>query len=256
MKKYIIFLCIFLAACATIEEIPEEELEEILEEVEEPEIIEESEVIEEEQLVVEVEKIEEPEPTEPEPEAIEEPTEPEYQGKVFEVIIENLELKPKIVKITVGDTIVWKIRDKVSVKLYSSYFKPSVLYYGDEFALKFERPGIFPYTDEYHRAISGEIHVAEQELMLEEPVEEPPENIHFVKIEDYQYKPKILSIKREDIVIWEAFDPTAQTVDGAGFSSGPLRKGDKFHHQFNLTGEFPYSSIFRKNLIGTIIVEE
>ena len=250
MKLYIVLgVMIVLSACSMIEMAPEDYLpeEEIKETIEEA-----VENYTDEVLIVDAPKKLEDVP-EPEPEPVE--VEPVYEGTTYEVVIKNLEVNPKILTIIVGDTVVFKIQDKVSVKLSGSVIKPPIMYYGDEYKMKFERTGIFPYTDEFHGGISGEVHVKGLPIIVQEPVEEP-EGIHFVNIQDYQYVPQTITVKKGDIVIWEAFDATAQTVDGAGFSSGPLRRGDKFHHTFNQTGSFPYASIFRSNVLGTVIVEE
>lgn len=252
MKLYILLgVMILLSACSMIEMAPEDRLpeEEIKEAIEEA-----VENYTDEVLIVDMpQKLEDEPVPETEPEPVEE--EPVYEGKTHEVVIKDLTVTPKILTITVGDTVVFKIQDKVSIKLSGSVIKPPILYYGDEYKMKFERTGIFPYTDEFHGGISGEIHVKGLPIIVQDPVEEP-EGIHFVNIQGYQYIPQTITVKKGDIVIWEAFDATAQTVDGAGFSSGPLRKGDKFHHTFNQTGIFPYGSIFRSNMLGTVIVEE
>jgi len=254
MKVYILIVLLLLTSCSLIEQPEEIADEEEVTEVTDEETIEE----EPEKLIIEpIQKINdtpipEPEP-EPEPE-LEEPEEPEYEGKSYEVIIKDLTLQPSILEINVGDTVIWKIEDKVSVKLYGSAIKPPVLYYGDEYVLKFERPGIFPYADEYHGGIFGEIRVKEMPLTLEEQVEEP-DGIHFVNIKEYSFLPKYLTVKKGEIVIWEAFDPSGVSVDGAGFHSGPMRKEDKFYYQFNQTGTFPYGSTVRPNMIGEVIVE-
>lgn len=252
----IIVALLMLSACSFVEGIPKDEVVEEEPVDEEPEVVVDIENESEAPLELEVKKIN----TTPEPEVEEEPDEPEInitpQGRIVDVIVENRVVTPQVVKINVGDSVRWIIKDKVSVKFSGSYIKPPSLYFGDEYVLKFERPGIFPYTNEYLSGMSGEIHVKEVTLTIQEPVEEEPEGLHFVKIQNYEYVPRTITVKKGEIVIWEAFDMTAQTVDGAGFSSGPLRRGDKFFHTFNLTGKFPYGSVFRQNMIGTVVVEE
>jgi plastocyanin len=81
-----------------------------------------------------------------------------------------------------------------------------------------------------------------------------------VKISNFQFTPKVLTITPGTTVEWvsEASRHTVEADDGS-FKSDVLKQGDKFEHKFDKAGTFAYHCEFHgdkggKDMAGKIIV--
>ena len=94
-----------------------------------------------------------------------------------------------------------------------------------------------------------------------------PAGVTEVTIQNLQYNPANLTIKKGDTVRWTNKDQTAHTSTSDDFQAGqdnppaawdsqPLNPGQTFDHQFDTAGTFPYHCSVHNYLKGTITVEE
>src|SRR5947199_9619314 len=81
---------------------------------------------------------------------------------------------------------------------------------------------------------------------------------HAVNMEDLKYKPKELTIKVGDTVVWTNNDDREHTVtaDDGSFKSGSLRSGKSYQRKFMKAGKFPYHDERFGRMSGVIIVKE
>ena len=79
-----------------------------------------------------------------------------------------------------------------------------------------------------------------------------------VKIENFSFIPKQLTIKVGTTVTWRNDDDVPHTATGDGetpaFDSGPLDTDDKFSFTFNHAGTFNYYCKVHPHMTGTIVV--
>ena len=78
-----------------------------------------------------------------------------------------------------------------------------------------------------------------------------------INIENYDYKPKTLEIKKGDIVIWMNKDSVRHTVtsdNGNELDSKLLADGETYSHTFNNVGEFNYHCKPHPYMKGVIMV--
>ncbi|MHB9054344.1 MAG: cupredoxin domain-containing protein [Thermoleophilia bacterium] len=94
-----------------------------------------------------------------------------------------------------------------------------------------------------------------------------PAGVTAVTIQNLQYNPADLTIKKGDTVRWTNKDQTAHTSTSDDFQAGrdnpptawdsqPLNPGQTFDRQFDTAGTFPYHCSVHNYLKGTITVEE
>lgn len=81
-----------------------------------------------------------------------------------------------------------------------------------------------------------------------------------VSIENYQFNPSTLTVKKGATVTWTNNDAAAHAVAGdqnAAWPVGPtLRQGNSYTHVFDADGTFPYHCVIHPGMHGTIIVTE
>jgi plastocyanin len=77
-----------------------------------------------------------------------------------------------------------------------------------------------------------------------------------VRIGDYFFKPKDVTISAGDSVTWKNTGkvPEGHTVTGDGFDSGVLKSGDTYTHTFSTAGSFDYVCTIHPNMHGTVTV--
>ena len=81
-----------------------------------------------------------------------------------------------------------------------------------------------------------------------------------VKITNFKFEPKVLTIKAGTTVTWTVESGTHTVIsDGKTFTSANLAQGKTFSQQFSQPGKYPYYCSFHgdkggKDMSGTIIV--
>jgi plastocyanin len=67
-----------------------------------------------------------------------------------------------------------------------------------------------------------------------------------VKLVDFEFAPRELTVKVGTTVVWTSEDNPSHTVtaDDGSFDSGTMRNGDTFSHTFTQVGEYPYYCAF------------
>lgn len=80
-----------------------------------------------------------------------------------------------------------------------------------------------------------------------------------VTIENFQFSPTPLTIKKGDTVTWTNRDSVSHTVTsdiGGELSSGTLNTDNSYIHTFNTAGTFNYHCNFHPSMHGTVIITE
>jgi plastocyanin len=77
-----------------------------------------------------------------------------------------------------------------------------------------------------------------------------------VKVADFSFSPKDITIKAGQTVTWTNDGQTAHTVKGKGFfTTKALAHGDEFSHKFPTAGRFSYLCTLHPTLMrGTVVV--
>lgn len=94
----------------------------------------------------------------------------------------------------------------------------------------------------------------EQEDQQTKTSDESTETIE-VKIENYAFDEKTITVKADTTVVWENYDSAAHTVTGDGLDSGKLSKGDTYEYTFTEPGTYEYYCAYHPSMTGTVIVE-
>jgi len=79
-----------------------------------------------------------------------------------------------------------------------------------------------------------------------------------VSIENLQYKPLEITVKRGDTVVWTNNDDRDHTViakDGS-FRSRNIKSGEIFEHTFTKSGRFAYGCTYHPRMKGLVIVSD
>lgn len=76
-----------------------------------------------------------------------------------------------------------------------------------------------------------------------------------VSMTGYQFSPKIITINIGDTVIWTNNDSAGHDVNGTGFVSPTMNKGQTFSFTFNNSGTFDYICNFHSGMSGQVIVK-
>jgi plastocyanin len=80
---------------------------------------------------------------------------------------------------------------------------------------------------------------------------------HVVNIENFEFKPQTLHVKRGDTVEWinkDILDHTA-TSTAPAFDSKAIKPGGKWRWTASRAGQYPYICSFHPNMTGVIEVE-
>lgn len=75
-----------------------------------------------------------------------------------------------------------------------------------------------------------------------------------VRIEGFEFKPAVATVKVGETVAWLNQDPVAHTVTGGGWDSGTLGPGFEFRHKFTSPGEYEYRSMLSPMTRGRVTV--
>lgn len=240
------------------EQNAEEVVKEIVNEISgEPEIKEEikegldaglneSEEVKQPPEEIEIKKIEEPK--EQKNESI-----PPAQGrKPKTILIEKMELIPTELLIFPDTEVIWVNKDSIPHKITGPGFSSGVLNENQEYGHKFTIAGKYNFIDEFHRSLWGTVLVFDPASIGLDVRE--PEDIAWVVIENYAFKPKTAEIKEGQSVIWENRDPMAHTVKGPGFESKALMTKNKFYHTFSQIGTYNYQCTKHDGEEGQVVV--
>lgn len=76
-----------------------------------------------------------------------------------------------------------------------------------------------------------------------------------VKIENYAFDSRAITVKAGTTVTWENYDNAPHTVTADEFDSGTLQNGKIFEHTFTEPGTYEYVCSFHPSMKGTVIVE-
>jgi len=84
----------------------------------------------------------------------------------------------------------------------------------------------------------------------------PPPVTHTVTMEDMQFTPADLTVRKGDTVVWVNKDlfPHTATASGA-FDSKSIEAGASWQYLPEATGVFPYTCTFHPTMKGTLRVE-
>ncbi len=81
-------------------------------------------------------------------------------------------------------------------------------------------------------------------------------NVIEVVMQNMQFSPATVEIKKGDAVEWKNDDITPHTATSSSFGdSGPLGSGQSWRHTFTETGNLPYACTFHPNMKGVVIVK-
>lgn len=87
-------------------------------------------------------------------------------------------------------------------------------------------------------------------------VETPdPSGAYPVSIKNFAFSPAVLSIKTGDTVIWTNNDSSLHSVNGIGFESNDMGKGQSYSYTFTSSGTFDYICKIHPSMKGQIIVK-
>jgi plastocyanin len=92
-------------------------------------------------------------------------------------------------------------------------------------------------------------------------VSNQPASTNTVSIENFNYSPSSITVKKGTMVTWTNNDTTAHTVTSDSgskdvFDSGSIDHGKTFSTQFNTAGTIKYHCTFHPDMHGTVIVTE
>lgn len=84
------------------------------------------------------------------------------------------------------------------------------------------------------------------------------EDVVEVLIEDTQFKPDEITIKKGQTVRWINKDNRDHIImaKDQSFKSENMRPGDKFEFKFEAVGTFDYICVYRPRMLGQVKVEE
>ncbi len=75
-----------------------------------------------------------------------------------------------------------------------------------------------------------------------------------VLIQNFGFKPAVLTIKKGDTVKWENKDSTAHTVTSDTFKSDQINQNTFFSYTFTKAGNYNYHCIIHPSMTGSVIV--
>lgn len=76
-----------------------------------------------------------------------------------------------------------------------------------------------------------------------------------IKIENYAYDEKTVTVKAGTTVVWENYDSAPHTVTGDGLDSGKMSKGDVYSYTFTEAGTYEYICTYHPSMKGKVVVE-
>lgn len=95
-------------------------------------------------------------------------------------------------------------------------------------------------------------------LGMNDPILDDKDKVTEIVIEDTQFKPDEVKIKKGEKVRWINKDNRDHIImaKDQSFKSENLRNGEKFEHKFDEVGSFDYICVYRPRMLGVVKVEE
>jgi len=100
-----------------------------------------------------------------------------------------------------------------------------------------------------------EVQTMQEETVSQAVVSETMSSSYDVQIKNFEFLPKVLTIKAGDSVTWTNLDDVAHTATGADFDTGKLGKGESKTITFDTPGTHPYICSPHPRMQGEIVVE-
>jgi plastocyanin len=82
-----------------------------------------------------------------------------------------------------------------------------------------------------------------------------PRAVVKVSMQNIQFDPRTLKIKKGDVVEWKNDDLVSHTVTSASFDSGPMKPGASWRHTFTKSGQVAYVCTFHPTMTGVVVVQ-
>jgi amicyanin len=82
------------------------------------------------------------------------------------------------------------------------------------------------------------------------------EDIVNISIQNYEYTPSTITVKKGNTVTWTNMDSVRHNVKNETFNSPLISNGETFSYTFNEVGVYNYTCTPHPFMKGTIIVEE
>jgi plastocyanin len=180
--------------------------------------------------------------------------------------------EPGTITINVGESVTWVNLDNDPHSATGEDFDTGRIEPGGLATVTFDRPGVFPYSCQYHPVMTGTVEVRDASGRLPAGSASSPEaspaatprstprsgtgSTVEVEIEDFAFNPPELTLSTGMTVRWTNRDtaPHTATSSAKAFDSGRLDKGQSFEHTFTEPGTFEYVCAFHPNMLGRIIV--
>ena len=80
--------------------------------------------------------------------------------------------------------------------------------------------------------------------------------VHIVTIEDFEFKPETLTVRKNDTVVWRNLDvvPHTATASDGAWDSGNLDNAAEWSFVFSETGTNDYICLYHPTMIGSVTV--
>jgi plastocyanin len=152
---------------------------------------------------------------------------------------------PRILTVSVGDTVTWSNKDTVShqVAADSGAFTSPVLKSGETWSYTFTKADGYPYRDKLHETLRGAVNVNAS---------------GDVSIAQTGFQPQTINITAGQTVRWTNNDFSGAShqvvADDGSFTSPTLKQGATYSHMFEDAGTFKYHDGLRPLFTGTVAV--
>lgn len=152
---------------------------------------------------------------------------------------------PRILTITVGDTVTWTNKDTVNHQVVadSGAFTSPVLKAGQSYSYTFTKADGYPYRDKLNEARRGSVNV---------------NGSGDVSIAQTGFQPQTINIAAGQTVKWTNNDSSGAShqvvADDGSFTSPTLKQGATYSRMFEDAGTFKYHDGLRPAFTGTVAV--
>jgi plastocyanin len=174
--------------------------------------------------------------------------------------------KPQMITIDLGQSVTFVNRDDDPHTATGMTFDTGSIAPGEQVTVTFDKPGVFPYSCQYHPMMTGSVSVRNEQGEVPgaspsaSPVASPDAaaagNTVEVAIVNFAFDPAEIEISAGTTVRWTNKDsvPHTATADDGAFDTGVLQQGDTATHTFAGTGAFTYICAFHPSMTGTVTV--
>lgn len=84
----------------------------------------------------------------------------------------------------------------------------------------------------------------------------PTDGVPTVSIEDFSFKPSVLTVQVGTTVVWTNNDTADHNIKSDGFNSPMMKNGETFEFKFDQAGTYDYICGIHPKMTGQIIVTE